>query len=58
MHRLIMDMNQDYGIPPNRFIDHLDGDGLNNQSHNLEVVTAVENTLRYHRNKTGRPGAA
>ncbi|MGI8437091.1 MAG: HNH endonuclease [Chthoniobacterales bacterium] len=56
MHRLIMDVNTEHGIPPNHFIDHLDGDGLNNQLENLEVVTSAENTRRYHRKRMSSSG--
>jgi hypothetical protein len=51
MHRAIMELRLDYGIPLNRFINHKDGNGLNNQRHNLEVTTSLENTRHYHRNR-------
>lgn len=49
MHRLIMEINEPFGIPVGRFIDHVDGNGLNNQRSNLAVVSSTENTRRYHR---------
>jgi hypothetical protein len=39
MHRLIM------GDGDKPFIDHVDGDGLNNQRHNLRFCTHAENML-------------
>lgn len=40
MHRLVMEE------PDGLVIDHLDGNGLNNQRANLEAVTLAENTRR------------
>ena len=37
MHRMIM------RCPDNMEVDHRDGDGLNNQKHNLKVCTHLEN---------------
>ena len=42
MHRLLMGMKKGDGLE----VDHLDGNGLNNQRKNLEVVTRSENRLR------------
>ncbi len=44
MHRLLM------GEPPGQQVDHIDGDGLNNQRGNLRVCTPREQT----RNAPGR----
>jgi hypothetical protein len=43
MHRLIMH------CPDDKEIDHKDGDGLNNQKSNLEIVTKHENIFREQR---------
>ncbi len=51
MHRVIMDLRLDYGIPAKRFVNHKDGDGLNNQKANLEITTLLGNTRHYHRNR-------
>jgi hypothetical protein len=48
MHRVIMEIVEPHGIPSGLFIDHKDGNGLNNQRHNLEAVTLIENTRRHH----------
>lgn len=37
MHRFIM------GYPAHLVVDHIDGDGLNNQRDNLRIVTFAEN---------------
>ncbi len=42
MHRQIMGLE----CGDKREVDHLDGDGLNNQRYNLEVVTHKENMRR------------
>lgn len=54
MHRVIMEVVSDYGIPLNRFINHKDGNGLNNQRQNLEITTLLENTRHYHRTQRKR----
>lgn len=51
MHRMIMEVAELHGIPAGRFINHKDGNGLNNQRKNLEVVTLTENTRHYHRRR-------
>lgn len=43
MHRIIM------GAPPNMLVDHIDGDGLNNQRSNLRLVTITQS----NRNRRG-----
>ena len=42
MHRQITN------CPKGKDVDHKDGDGLNNQRHNLEVMTHKENMRRRH----------
>ena len=42
MHRLIMN------CPDDMEIDHKDGDGLNNQRSNLEIIKKSENIFRQH----------
>lgn len=42
LHRLIMD------CPKGLFIDHIDGDGLNNKRNNLRIVTHKENMQNKH----------
>jgi len=58
VHRIIYEMH--YGqIPPGYLIDHIDGNGLNNDINNLRIVTPeqnVRNTARQKRNKSGYPG--
>jgi len=39
MHRLIM------GFPDGFHIDHIDGNGLNNQKHNLRIATNAQNSM-------------
>lgn len=48
MHCVIMELHSENGIPAGMFVDHLDGNGLNNQKANLEIVPPQENTHRYH----------
>lgn len=43
MHRFIM------GYPSHKVVDHIDGNGLNNQRENLRVVTVAENNLNKRR---------
>jgi hypothetical protein len=51
MHCEIMRMLEEHDIPVGMVIDHLDGDGLNNQRANLEIVTVAENAKRWHNRK-------
>lgn len=51
MHRQIMELAMPHGIPAGLFINHKDGNGLNNQRANLEAVTLRENTRHYHANR-------
>jgi hypothetical protein len=45
MHRLIME------VPSDKMIDHIDGEGLNNQKSNLRAVTNRQNLQNLHRRK-------
>lgn len=51
MHRMIMEIVELHGIPAGLFINHKDGNGLNNQRRNLELATLTENTRHYHRTR-------
>ncbi len=44
MHRLIMGLNEPFSKYGN-VVDHMDGNGLNNQRENLRVVSHVENSM-------------
>lgn len=46
MHRFIM------GCPVELEVDHIDGDGLNNQKQNLRIVTTRQNHQNLHRKST------
>jgi hypothetical protein len=53
MHRAIL--SAQYGT----IVDHADGNGLNNQRHNLRFATTLQNTANRHKwlpNKHGFPG--
>lgn len=51
MHRLIMN------APKGLVVDHIDGNGLNNQRDNLRVVTTHQNNRNQHTLKTSKyPG--
>lgn len=53
MHRVITK------CPPQKVIDHIDGDGLNNQRNNLRIVTHAENIQnsgKRENNKSGYKG--
>ena len=47
LHRLITGLGPKSSDP--REVDHIDGDGLNNQRHNLRIVTHAQN----HQNRQG-----
>ncbi len=49
MHRLIMNLED-----PNLFVDHKDGDGLNNQKSNLRICTQPQNS----RNRKANTGSS
>lgn len=46
MHRQILGLND-----PNLFIDHIDGNGLNNQKYNLRVCTHSQNMMNRKKNQ-------
>jgi hypothetical protein len=53
MHRRIIE------VPPGLEIDHIDGNGLNNQRSNLRIVTTRENAQNRHTPKTSHfPGVS
>jgi hypothetical protein len=54
MHQEVLDM-------PSKAIDHKDRNGLNNQKHNLRLVTTKQNTINakmYKNNKSGYKGVS
>lgn len=56
MHRIILGQ-----IPLGKEVDHIDGDGLNNQRKNLRLVTKRENGInksQYINNKSGFKGVS
>ena len=46
MHRVILNVTD-----PNVFVDHIDGDGLNNQRSNLRIATKMQNAYNMGSNK-------
>lgn len=50
MHRLIMN-------PPEKLlVDHIDGDGLNNQRCNLRIATHTQNSANCHKRRKNKSG--
>ena len=56
IHRLVWEAFNGE-IPAGLQVDHVDGDKSNNALSNLRLVTASENTARYHKNRalSGKP---
>lgn len=52
MHRLILGLEPGDGLQ----CDHRDGNGLNNQRHNIRVCTVLENSWNKHRRHRGKSG--
>ena len=48
MHRVIM------RAPPGMVVDHIDGDGLNNQKTNLRIVSVAQNAVNRRKSKRAR----
>jgi hypothetical protein len=49
MHMIIMELHSLHGIPRGMVVDHgPDTNGLNNQKHNLTIVSSRENTRLHH----------
>lgn len=48
MHRMILDP------PKNSFVDHIDGNGLNNTRKNIRVCTQTQNAKNRHRQKSSK----
>lgn len=56
MHRDVMDamLGPDVKLSRNRYVDHINGDGLDNRRANLRAVTATQNNWNRRFRKTGR----
>lgn len=50
LHRLIVEENIGRKLKPNEIIHHIDGNKLNNNINNLQIMTTSEHS-RLHRNK-------
>jgi len=51
VHRLVWETFRGE-IPEDLHIDHIDGDPSNNNINNLQLITPIENTKKYHRKET------
>lgn len=59
MHRIIYERISGIALNKGQYIDHIDGDGLNNTRENLRLVTNAENLKnrkRHSNNKSGYKG--
>jgi len=54
-HRIILEMNG-YSLRQDQYIDHIDGDGLNNRLDNLRVCTNQQNGQNRDANKNNKTG--
>jgi hypothetical protein len=50
MHRLVMD------APKDKCVDHIDGDGLNNQKNNLRICTTSQNFMNTEKRRNNTSG--